>query len=247
MDLKLGDCTNPQTYNGEFIDLTITSPPYNLGIDYDNHNDVTSHEAYLKFTKTWLTNVYTWSKPNARCCVNVPFDVAWKEPLYLSGDFTKVALECGWKYRMMIAWDKKNISSRTAWGSWMSPSAPKINIPLEVILVFYKGEWKKEDLQNQGTDLDKEDFIAWTNGLWSISPESATRIGHPVPFPLEIPHRLVRLFSWVGDTVFDPFAGSGTTLIASHNNKRKAIGLEISPKYYEIAKRRMSLECFTLF
>lgn len=244
--LHLGDCTQESLFTDPFIDLTITSPPYNLGIEYDDHDDGGSYGDYLDFCTQWMTNLYGWSKPNARFCLNIPLDTQLYGSQFISGDLTRVAMECGWKYRTSIIWQKNQVTSRTAWGSWMSPSAPMVIAPVEMILVFYRDEWKKPDLNGLGTDLHRDQFIKWTSGMWSMATESAKRVGHPVPYPIELPHRCIKMFSWIGDTIFDPFTGSGTTLIAAHNSKRNAVGVELSKTYFDLAVERFSKECFTL-
>lgn len=245
--LVLGDATDTSLFQEPFIDLTITSPPYNLNIEYDTYDDNKSYEDYLKFSESWMTNVFQWSKPNARFCINVPLDSQLGGARFICGDLTRVAVSCGWKYRTTIIWHKNQVTSRTAWGSWLSPSAPMVIAPVETILVLYRDDWKKPDISGKGTDLHRDEFLSWTSGVWVMATESAKRTGHPAPFPIELPHRLIKMFSWVGDTIFDPFAGSGSTLIASHNNQRECVGIEISEKYFDLASLRLSKEAFTLF
>ena len=147
----------------------------------------------------------------------------------------------GWKYHSTIIWNEQNISKRTAWGSWLSASAPFVIAPVEVIVVLYKERWKK--ISGSGkSDISKEEFIEWTNGVWNFMGESKKRIGHPAPFPVELPKRCIKLFSFVGDTVLDPFLGSGSTLIACVLTNRKGIGVEIDKNYCELAKNRLIKE-----
>ncbi|HPU24181.1 MAG TPA: site-specific DNA-methyltransferase, partial [Candidatus Kapabacteria bacterium] len=137
-------------------------------------------------------------------------------------------------------------SRRTAWGSWLSAAAPYVIAPVELIVVLFKGEWKKTT-GSKISDISKDDFMKWTNGLWTFNGESKKRIGHPAPFPIELPYRCIKLFSYVDDLVLDPFAGSGTTLIAANNTNRYSIGLEIDIKYCELAKNRIINETEMLF
>ena len=155
----------------------------------------------------------------------------------MGADLTALVKSVGWKHHSTIIWNEGNISRRTAWGSWLSASAPYVIAPVELIVVLYKNEWKKKNKGN--SDISKEDFMAWTNGLWTFSGESKKRIGHPAPFPRELPKRCIKLFSYIDDTVFDPFCGSGTTLIEAYSNNRKAIGLELDLKYCELARNRI--------
>lgn len=164
----------------------------------------------------------------------------------MGSDLTKIAQDVGWKYHSTIVWNEGNISRRTAWGSWLSASAPHVIAPVELIVILYKEQWKK----TRGTkksDITKQEFINWTNGLWTFNGESKKKIGHPAPFPKELPYRAIKLFSYQDDIVFDPFAGSETTLIVAANIKRKAVGLDIDKNYCELAKNRIINEVGTLF
>ena len=228
----------------ESIDLIVTSPPYNVGIDYNQHDDTIPYDEYLDWTKQWLKKALTLLKKDGRLCLNIPLDKnkGGIKPVY--ADIVKIALDVGFKYQTTIIWNEQNISRRTAWGSFMSASAPYVIAPVETIVVLYKESWKK--LSKGESDITKEKFIEWTNGLWTFPGESKKRIGHPAPFPLELPKRCIKLFSYVGDIVLDPFLGSGTTAIAAYKLRRKAIGVEIDEKYFDLAIKRISRECCTL-
>ena len=218
------------------VDLIITSPPYNVGIEYNSNDDTGEYESYLKFCEKWLKNCYLWAKDGARFCLNIPLDKNKGGQQSVGADITTLAKKIGWKYHSTIVWNEGNISRRTAWGSWLSASAPYVIAPVELILVLYKGEWKK--VRKGVSDISKDEFMAWTNGLWSFNGESKKRVGHPAPFPRELPKRCIKLFSFVGDVVCDPFAGSGTTMIESYLNKREFIGIEIDKSYCELSKNR---------
>ncbi len=236
-----GDARNPNTFDREFIDLIVTSPPYNVGIDYNSNNDELTYDDYLEFTKTWVTNCYNWSKPQARFLLNIPLDKNKGGHKSVGADITRIVQEIGWKYHSTIIWNEGNISRRTAWGSWLSASAPYVIAPVELILVLFKDSWKKTN-GTLKSDITKEQFMEWTNGVWTFNGESKKKIGHPAPFPKELPLRCIKLFSFVKDIVFDPFTGSGTTLISASNNNRIGIGLEIDEKYCNLAKNRISRE-----
>jgi len=120
----------------------------------------------------------------------------------------------------------------------LSASAPYVIAPVELIVILYKKDWKKTS-GSKKSDISKQDFMDWTNGLWTFTGESKKRIGHPAPFPRELPRRCIKLFSFVGDAVLDPFLGSGTTLIACLETSRQGIGVEIDKNYCELAKRRI--------
>lgn len=236
-----GDVLNPATFDKEFIDLIITSPPYNVDIQYNSNKDNLTYEEYLEFSKQWMTNCYNWSKQEARFLLNIPLDKNKGGQKSVGADLTKIAQSIGWNYHSTIIWNEGNISRRTAWGSWLSASAPYVIAPVELIVVLYKGDWEKTKGTRQ-SDISKQDFMEWTNGLWTFNGESKKRIGHPAPFPIQLPHRGIKLFSYIRDVVFDPFVGSGTTLIAAANNNRIGVGLEIDNNYCEIAKQRLIRE-----
>jgi len=226
----------------ETIDLIITSPPYNVSISYGSYNDSLSYEDYLEFSRKWMSRCYNWLKGDGRFCLNIPLDKNKGGQQSVGADLTIIAKEVGFKYHSTIVWNEGNISRRTAWGSWMSASAPCVIAPVELIVVLYKKEWKKTS-GSRISDITREEFIEWTNGLWTFPGESKKQIGHPCPFPIELPKRCIKLFSFVDDLVLDPFMGSGTTLITAYLTSRRAIGIEIDRSYCELAKRRLIREC----
>ncbi len=233
-----GDVLNVNTFEKEFADLIVTSPPYNVGIDYNSNNDELSYEKYLEFSEKWMTNCFKWSKTQARFLLNIPLYKNKGGQKSVGADLTHIAQKVGWKYHSTIIWNEGNISRRTAWGSWLSSSAPYVIARVELILVLYKDDWKKTN-GSKISDISKEQFMEWTNGIWTFNGESKKRIGHPAPFPRDLPLRAIKLFSYIKDVVFDPFTGSGTTLIEAVNNNRIAIGLEIDSNYCELAKNRI--------
>lgn len=224
------------------IDLIVTSPPYNVDISYNSNNDDLSYDEYLEFTQKWITRCFKFSKKQGRFLLNIPLDKNKGGQKPICADITKIAQQVGWKYHSTIIWNEGNISRRTAWGSWLSASAPYVIAPVEVILVLYKEEWKKTE-GSKVNDIIKQEFMDWTSGVWTFNGQSKKGAGgHPAPFPVELPRRCIKLFSFVGDTVFDPFMGSGSTLIAAGLNNRKAIGVEIDKKYCDIAVSRLKHE-----
>jgi site-specific DNA-methyltransferase (adenine-specific) len=237
---------NKQIFSDAFIDLIVTSPPYNVGIDYNSNNDELSYQQYLEFSEQWMANCYQWSNNQARFVLNIPLDKNKGGLKSVGADLTTIAQRVGWKYQSTIVWNEGNISRRTAWGSFCSASAPFVIAPVELIVVLYKDTWKKT-YGSKVSDIKKEEFMAWTNGLWTFNGESAKRIGHPAPFPKELPYRAIKLFSYVGDVVFDPFTGSGTTLIQANNTGRIGVGLDIDQTYCELAKQRILQETGDLF
>jgi site-specific DNA-methyltransferase (adenine-specific) len=241
-----GDVLDENAFDQELFDLIITSPPYNVDIKYNSHKDDLSYEEYLIFSEKWMRNCFRWTKNQGRFCLNIPLDKNKGGQKSVGADLTTLAQKIGWKYHSTIIWNEGNISRRTAWGSWLSAAAPYVIAPVELIVVLYKGEWKKNS-GSKLSDITKDEFMEWTNGLWTFNGESKKRIGHPAPFPIELPYRCIKLFSFVDDLVFDPFAGSGTTLIAANNTNRYSVGLEIDIKYCELAKQRIINETGMLF
>lgn len=238
LSLYNADSTTSSLFSSPFADLVITSPPYNVGIEYNSHNDEMSYVQYLAFCEKWMSNCYLWSKDEGRFCLNIPLDKNKGGAKSVGADLTRIAQDVGWKYKSSIIWNEGNISRRTAWGSWMSASAPVVIAPVELIVVFYKNEWKKTK-GSLISDISDTQFKEWTCGIWSFNGESKKKIGHPAPFPKELPYRCIKLFSYVGDVVLDPFAGSGTTLIVAKNTNRFAVGIEIDKNYCQLAKERI--------
>ncbi len=223
------------------IDLIVTSPPYNVDIKYNSHNDQISYPKYKEFSKKWMSKCYNWLKDDGRFCLNIPLDKNKGGQQSVGADLTQIAKDVGFKYHTTIVWNEGNISRRTAWGSWKSASAPYVICPVELIVVLYKKRWKKTSGSKE-SDIDRQDFLDWTNGLWSFNGESKNKIGHPAPFPVALPRRCIQLFSFKGDTVLDPFLGSGTTLIASYLYNRRGIGIDIDSRYCQIALKRLKKE-----
>ena len=220
------------------VDLIITSPPYNVDIQYDTHDDKMGYEDYLAFTERWVRKCYKLAKPDGRFCLNIPLDKNKGGQQSVCADITTIAKRIGWKYHSTIIWNEQNISRRTAWGSWLSASAPYVIAPVEVIVVLYKEVWKKQG-KSRESDITRDEFLEWTNGVWGFSGESRKRVGHPAPFPVELPRRCIKLFSFVGNTVLDPFLGSGSTLLACQEANRKGIGIEIDESYCELSQDRL--------
>ena len=198
----------------------MTSPPYNLGKDYGTARDDKTYQQYLDWTKQWgaaLTHVLT---PGSRVCVNIPIDInlafqangrktATKQAVL--ADMTRLFVhELGYIYNTTILWLERNVSRRTAWGSWLSASDPWVNTAAEAILVL-SHQTRKRNGRGRQSDLERDEFMDWVLGLWDFPGESRTQYRHPAAFPEELPRRLIKLFSFPGDTVLDPFLGSGTT------------------------------------
>lgn len=225
------------------VDIIVTSPPYGIDVPY-RVGDVDADQ-WCSFMRNWLDEAFRVTKPTGRLCVNIPLDTnkgGWR-PTY--AQTVDAALSAGWLYRNTIVWNEGNVSRSVARGSVDSHAAVNVTCPVEMIAVFYKedgdgeGEgWKRTD--GATADIPHEDWLAWTNGLWTFNGESRAHEDHPAAFPEELPRRLILLFSGRGATVCDPFNGSGTTTLVAHKLGRKAIGFDKDPAYVASAKRRLA-------
>ena len=235
-----GSCENMKDIPNNSLHLMITSPPYNVSKEYDN--DLSLNE-YLDLLKNCFTETYRVLVNGGRACINMA-NVGRKPYIPLSDYVSKIMIEIGFNMRGEIIWNKSaGAGISTAWGSFQSASNPILRDVHEYILIFSKGNYKRERDKNEKEfrhdNISKEEFIEWTKSVWTMNPESAKRIGHPAPFPEELPNRLIKLFSFTNDIVLDPFMGSGTTAIAAIKNNRNFIGYEINEEYINIANNRI--------
>jgi site-specific DNA-methyltransferase (adenine-specific) len=161
----------------ESVDLIVTSPPYDVDIQYDGYSDNLPYPKYLEFIGKALEKCYELAKPDGRLCLNIPLDKNKGGQRSVYADIVTIAKGIGWQYHTTIVWNEQNISRRTAWGSWLSASAPFVIAPVEMIVVMYKHQWQK---QRKGvSDITREEFLEWTNGVWTFSGESRKKVGHP--------------------------------------------------------------------
>ena len=223
------------------IHLMITSPPYNVGKEYDN--DLTLDE-YLSLLTKVFGEVYKKLVTGGRACINVA-NIGRKPYIPLHAMVIEIMLDLGFLMRGEIIWDKSASGGGScAWGSWMSASNPVLRDYHEYILVFSKDSYSKDKNQIKKDTIERDDFIEWTRSVWTFPAVNAKRIGHPAPFPVELPHRLINLYSYEGDVVLDPFCGSGTTAIAARKNNRNYIFYDIKQEYIDLAKSRISNQKF---
>lgn len=222
------------------VDLVFTSPPYNVGINYENHKDTMKYSEYLDFLAEVTQQLYLKIKDDGRFVINIPSITADGEYKPLFVDFINLSHKIGFKIRNDIIWHKHQVSKRTAWGSFMSPSDPYVIQPYEFILVFNK-KHKKHLGNKKNIDITKEEFINFSLALWDIKPETRREIldACPVPFPEELAYRVIKFFSYMHDIVLDPFGGSGTTSFVSTVLNRKSIYIDNSKKSYSFAINRV--------
>jgi site-specific DNA-methyltransferase (adenine-specific) len=259
-----GDCVKVMASLPEScVDLIVTSPPYNVGIDYDSHNDRLSMEDYWQFTKDWLSESYRILKDDGRIAVNIPYEVNVQDRggriLFMS-EFYQIMKNLGFKFFGLVDLDENSPhrSKTTAWGSWMSPSAPYIYNPKECVILGYKknhikkvkGEpqWKGElvDLeQEDGTikqkmmyqEEDKKEFMSLVYGQWEYFAD--TKQQTKATFSMDIPLKAIKILTYRNDLVLDPFTGSGTSLVAAEVSGRRWLGIELSENYTKVAKERV--------
>jgi len=217
------------------VHLMITSPPYNVSKEYDE--DLSLQE-YLTLVENSFKEVYRVLVDGGRACINIA-NVGRKPYIALSDYISKLMIDIGFNMRGEIIWDKgASASGSTAWGSWQSASNPTLRDVHEYILIFSKGNYRRKKEDKEDT-ITRDQFIQWTKSVWQMSTESAKKVGHPAPFPEELPYRLIQLYSFKGDVVLDPFIGSGTTAISAIKSERVFIGYDISEEYIELAKSRL--------
>jgi site-specific DNA-methyltransferase (adenine-specific) len=215
------------------VHLMITSPPYNVTKEYDQNLTLSQ---YLQLIENVMKETYRVLINGGRACINIA-NVGRKPYIPLSDYIGRIMSDIGFNNRGQIIWDKAaSAGGSCAWGSWQSASNPSLRDVHEYILVYSKGKMSRK----KGIDtIRKEDFLEWTKSIWKMNTESAKKVKHPAPFPEELPHRLINLYSFENDVVLDPFIGSGTTAVAALKNRRKFIGYDISEEYIKIAKARI--------
>lgn len=218
------------------VHLMITSPPYNAQKEYDE--DLTLEEYLGMLYRVWAETFRTLV-PGGRTCINVA-NLGRKPYIPLHSFIIEQMLALGFLMRGEIIWDKAaSASPSTAWGSWGSASNPVLRDVHEYILVFSKDDFQRPKGDREDT-IQKEDFLAWSKSVWQFPAVQASQIGHPAPFPLELPHRCIQLYSYKGDVVLDPFTGSGTTCLAALQDGRKFVGYEINMEYVQLAEARLN-------
>ena len=234
--ILLGSSEDMHQLPDSCIHLVVTSPPYNVGKEYDQ--DMTMEE-YLGFLdKTWQ-EAFRVLVPGGRLCINVA-NLGRKPYLPLHALFISRILNLGFLMRGEIIWNKSSTASpSTAWGSWRSASNSTLRDVHEYILVFCKQSFKRPNPLKRLSTISRDDFLEFTKSIWTMAAEPARKIGHPAPFPMELPRRLIELYTFAGETVLDPFMGSGQTALAARHTGRHFVGYEIDENYVDLARKRI--------
>jgi len=223
------------------IHLVITSPPYNLNKPYINHNDLMDYEEYLN----WMGQIWKETKrvlvEGGRLCINIGENKRQNITYPTYSAFIQQCVDLKMLYRGTLIWNKHSAAKHCAWGSWNSCSNPHIVPRHEYIIIFSKGQWKLEG-SPKNCDLDKKEFMEYTRSIWVFAPESRNKIGHPAPFPEELPYRLIKFYSYKKDIVLDMFAGSGTTGLVSKKLGRNFILIDNSIDYCKLSEKRLKIE-----
>lgn len=221
------------------IHFAVTSPPYNVGKDYDNHNDKMKHQDYLD----WLYKVWEETKrvlvPGGRFAINIA-PTGIRDFVAIHHDYIEQMKKLGMKFRTEILWYKQTMLKRTAWGSFKSPANPHIVPSWEYVLIFTKDQ-DRLDGDPKMADITKEEFMQFSDGFWKIKPETQ-RKGHPAPFPEDLIYRLMKFYSYKGNNVLDMFGGTGTVAVIAERTGRNFVHIDISPQYCKVASDRLENE-----
>lgn len=247
------------------VDLVVTSPPYNVGIDYDSHDDRMTMEDYWEFTEQWLSKAYRLLKDDGRIAVNIPYEVNVQDRggriLFMS-EFWSIMKKVGFQFYGLVDLDENSPhrSKTTAWGSWMSPSSPYIYNPKECVILAYKKDRVKKvkgepqwigkptkTVDEDGIlktkmvyeDEDKKEFMSLVYGQWEYFAD--TKQQTKATFSMDIPMKAIKILTYRNDVVLDPFAGSGTSLCAAEISGRRWVGIELSENYSKVAKDRVQV------
>jgi site-specific DNA-methyltransferase (adenine-specific) len=220
------------------VHLVVTSPPYNVGKEYDS--DLTLDQ-YRQLLRKVFGEVFRVLADGGRMCINIA-NVGRKPYIPLHSYVIQDVAAAGFSMRGEIIWDKgSSAGASTAWGSWKSASNPTLRDTHEYILVFSKGSFSR-NANGRANTISKEEFLQYTRSVWEFQAESARKVGHPAPFPVELPYRCIQLYTFAGDVVLDPFCGAGSTCVAALKSGRRFVGYETNAKYVATANQRTSAQ-----
>jgi site-specific DNA-methyltransferase (adenine-specific) len=219
------------------VHLMVTSPPYNVGKAYDE--DLTLAE-FLDFLKKVWSETQRVLAPGGRACINVA-NLGRKPYIPLHMYIVRDMLDLGFQMRGEIIWDKgASAAASTAWGSWRSPANPTLRDVHEYILVFSKGDFRRKRPEDRQSTITRDQFLEYTKSIWSFPAASARKVGHPAPFPVELPYRLIQLYTYTDEIILDPFMGSGSAALAARKAGRRFVGYEIDEAYVRLAETRLA-------
>jgi len=217
------------------VHLVVTSPPYNVGKEYDRNLTLGEYRDFLK--RVW-SEVERVMVPGGRCCINVA-NLGRRPYIPLHAFIVEDLMELGLLMRGEVIWAKEASSSpSTAWGSWLSATNPTLRDVHEYILVFSKATFDRK-AQGKKSTVGRDEFLEFTKSVWRFEAEQARKVGHPAPFPVELPYRCIQLYTFEGDVVLDPFMGSGQTAIAAKRSGRHYIGYEVDREYVRLSEERI--------
>lgn len=218
------------------IHLMVTSPPYNVGKDYDKNQNI---EEYCDMLDGVFAETYRVLVNGGRACINIA-NVGRKPYIPYHSFIINLMLKNGFLMRGEVIWEKgAGVGTSTAWGSWMSATNPTLRDTHEYILIFSKGKFNRE---KGNSTITRDEFLEYTKSVWSFGPESAKKVNHPAPFPMELPRRCIQLYTFENDIVFDPFCGSGSSAIAAIRTNRDFLMVDNNKEYVDTATRRIATE-----
>jgi len=235
--ILLGNSEKMKVIPDNSLHLMVTSPPYNVTKEYDED---LSFEEYLLLLRNVFSETYRVLVYGGRACINIA-NLGRKPYIPLSDYISQMMLEIGYLMRGEIIWYKgAGAGVSMAWGSWQSASNPVLRDTHEYILVFSKGSFSRKKVDGKENTIAKDQFMEWTKSVWTMNPESAKKVGHPAPFPIELPYRLIQLYTYKDDIIFDPFMGSGSTAVAALKSDRNYFGYDIDAEYIKLAEARIA-------
>ena len=225
------------------VHLAVTSPPYNVGIFYDRYRDDLAYGEYrLWLSRVWKELYRILVRGGRFILETAPTSIANFYPIHT--DLTNDARAAGFVFRAEIVWYKQNMTApRTAWGSFRSPGHPHVIPSWEYVNVLHKLDWKLAG-SREDVDITSQEFVEWSDAMWLISPDTSRPGDHPAAFPEELIERILRFFSFRGQTVIDPFGGTGTVAVVAKRTGRHFIHIDHSDEYCSIARERNSRVAF---
>ncbi|HWS45753.1 MAG TPA: DNA methyltransferase [Acidimicrobiia bacterium] len=252
---QLGDARHMDAIVDGSVALVVTSPPYFAGKQYEEELEregvPSSYAEYIELLASVFAECTRKLEPGGRIAVNVA-NLGRKPYRSLSADVIGILQDrLHLLLRGEVVWRKgEGAAGNCAWGSFRSPGNPVLRDTTERVIIASKGRFDRAKTRAERkplglpseNDIEADEFMAATLDVWDIPPESARRVSHPAPFPIELPARLIELYTYQGDLVLDPFMGSGSTLVAAARVGRRYVGYDLDPTYVDIARLRVREE-----